>query len=335
MTHGKSMRVEMNDKPMKAKSTAQEDLVIPAQPKNHKRARLYIQSLRLERWPRSLAIIPGFIAFFALNPEALKTVTLPDMALKLSGAFLLTLFISTANYIVNEIVDAPHDAFHPSKKHRPLVKKEISAALLMVLWFVLVAISVLAGHFVFHNIYFLGSLLALLVAGLLYNVPPIRVKDIPFLDSTLESANNPIRFLVGWHIVTSQFPPISLLIAWWAFGNFLMVGKRVAEKKFLTEEQSSGYRLSLKKYKLNSLVIFMRINAVIFIGTFAWFALESHLKSFLFSIPFVLYYLFMFMKKSTQDIEGSEEPEKLLKNPYFAFYTLFLALIFVLAYIFK
>jgi len=45
--------------------------------------------------------------------------------------------------------------------------------------------------------------------------------------------------------------------------------------------------------------------------------------------------LFMFMKKSIQDIEGAEEPERLLKNPYFAFYTLFLAVIFVLAYIFR
>jgi hypothetical protein len=41
------------------------------------------------------------------------------------------------------------------------------------------------------------------------------------------------------------------------------------------------------------------------------------------------------MKKSLQDIEGAEEPEKLLKNPYFAFYTLFLVAIFILAYIFK
>jgi hypothetical protein len=35
------------------------------------------------------------------------------------------------------------------------------------------------------------------------------------------------------------------------------------------------------------------------------------------------------------NIEGSEEPEKLLKNPYFAFYTLFLIAIFILAYIFR
>lgn len=297
--------------------------------------KLYVDSLRLERWPRSLAIIPGFIAVFALNPQMVKNINYMDMTVKLILAFILTLLISTANYIVNEITDAPHDAYHPTKKHRPLVNNQISSKVLMLLWLLLVVISIVTAQFLYKNISFLLSLLALLAAGILYNVPPIRMKEIPFLDSTLESANNPIRFLIGWHIVATAFPPISLLLAWWAFGNFLMVGKRVAEKKFLTKEESAGYRLSLKKYNLRGLIVFMHTNAFVFIAAFCWFAIESKLNSFLFSIPFILVYLIMFMKKSVQDIEGAEEPEKLLKNPYFAFYTLFLVAIFILAYIFK
>ena len=300
-----------------------------------KKFKLYIESLRLERWPRSLAIIPGFIAFFVLIPGTMQGRGSLDMAVRLIVAFLLTLFISTANYIINEITDAPHDAFHPSKKDRPLVNNEISVKILMVMWAVLVVVAMATAHFFYQNIFFLAALFALLVAGLLYNVPPVRVKDVPYLDSTLESANNPIRFLIGWHIFSTVAPPLSLLLSWWAFGNFLMVGKRVAEKKFLTEEESSGYRRSLKKYKLASLIIFMRFNALVFLVTFAWFAVDSGMNSFLYSIPFIFVYLMMFMKKSTQDIEGAEEPEKLLKNPYFALYTLFLAVIFILAYIFK
>ncbi|MCP5106572.1 MAG: UbiA family prenyltransferase [bacterium] len=302
---------------------------------NTNKLKLYLDALRLERWPRSLAIIPGFMAFFVLYPEAFKGLDYVLLAIKLATAFVLTLLISTANYIINEIADAPYDAFHPSKKHRPLVNKEISAALLMGLWLLLVVISLGCAYFFYENIYFSIALVALLAAGILYNVPPIRMKDIPFLDSTLESGNNPIRFLIGWYILAPTFPPISLLISWWAFGNFLMVGKRVAEKKFLTQEESVGYRMSLEKYSLNGLRIFMAANGIVFLVTFCLFAIEAQLKTFLFSTPFVLVYLIMFMKKSVQDIEGAEEPEKLLKNPYFAFYTLFLAAIFFLAYIFK
>lgn len=299
------------------------------------RLKLYLDALRLERWPRSLAIIPGFIAYVVLNPESVKGADYLMLALKLGTAFFLTLLISTANYIINEIADAPYDAFHPTKKHRPLVNKEIRARWLVILYFLMVGFALGTAYLFYKNLYFLFALVALLVAGLLYNVPPVRMKDIPYLDSTLESGNNPIRFLIGWHIMTMAFPPVSLLLSWWAFGNFLMVGKRVAEKKFLTEEESSGYRMSLKKYSLTGLKVFMGVNAFIFMVTFCLFALESQLKSFLYSTPFILVYLIMFMRKSVQDIEGAEEPEKLLKNPYFAFYTLFLAAIFILAYIFK
>ncbi len=296
--------------------------------------KLYVESLRLTRWPRSLAIIPGFLAFFVLQPKFTHTLINLSSILRLLIAFLLTWFISTANYIVNEITDAPFDAFHPSKKNRPLVKNKIDKKILMTIWFLLVIISLLISFKIF-NVQFVICLISLLIAGIVYNVPPIRVKDIPFLDSTIESINNPIRFLIGWYIMTGIFPTVSILISWWFFGNFLMVGKRVAEKKFLTEEESSGYRISLKKYSLKMLITFMILNAIIFIVSLSIFTIESKLNSFLFSIPFILIYLLMFMKKSIKDIEGAEEPERLLKNPYFAFYTLFIAIIFIIAYIYR
>jgi 4-hydroxybenzoate polyprenyltransferase len=300
-----------------------------------RRIRSYIDALRLERWPRSLAIIPGFVAYLVLTPQLLKESNIYDLLGKLVIAFILTLLISTANYIINEIADAPYDAFHPTKKDRPLVKNEINIKILLGLWFLMVFISIIVSILLYKKPFLLMALGALLFAGILYNVPPARIKDIPYLDSTLESSNNPIRFLIGWYMLGTVFPPVSLLICWWAFGNFLMVGKRVAEKKFLTQEESSGYRLSLKRYSLKGLKIFMISNAVIFIASFCVFAVEWKMTSFLYSIPFILIYLLMFMKKSHQDIEGAEEPEKLLKNPYFAFFTLFLVAIFILAYIFK
>jgi 4-hydroxybenzoate polyprenyltransferase len=296
--------------------------------------KLYLQSLRLERWPRSLAIIPGFIAVFILSPGLIKAVRPVELIFKLVLGFGLTWLISTANYIVNEITDAPYDKYHPQKKNRPLIHNQISEGKLLFLWSVLVAVSVVLA-LLFFNTYFVLSLLALLVAGILYNVPPVRLKDVPFLDSTVESANNPIRFLIGWYIVQTVFPPLSLLVAWWCFGNFLMIGKRVAEKKFLTEAESAGYRLSLKKYSHGMLMSFMIINGLLFVLTFSLFALEIKYLTFLWSLPFIIIYLVMFLKKSLKDREGAEEPEKLLKNPHFALYTLFLVIIFVIAFIFK
>jgi decaprenyl-phosphate phosphoribosyltransferase len=296
------------------------------------RFNLYLSSLRLERWPRSLTILPGVVMAYLLFPETARPVIDVSLAARVLLSFFLAWAISTTNYIINEITDAPYDAHHPTKMHRPLVTKEINRWILVVVGLAIVAISTLLAILVFEW-RFITALLILLLQGTLYNIKPFRMKNIPYLDSTLESANNPIRFLIGWYILSNSFPPIALLLSWWAFGNFLMVGKRVAEKKFLTQEQAAGYRLSLKKYSLNGLIAFMIFNSIAFLSTFVWFTLEYRRYVLLYVSPCILIYLIIFIYKSVRDRDAAEEPEKLLKNPYFALYTLFLVILLILAFL--
>lgn len=293
-----------------------------------KKLALYLDALRLGRWPRSLAILPGFVAALVLGEQSAPTWG--DIG-RLVLAFLLTWAISTANYIVNEITDAPYDAHHPAKRHRPLVQQQISARLLLVLWLLLTALSAVAGR-LWYSDGFVLSLGALLVAGLLYNIPPVRLKDIPFLDSTAESANNPIRFLIGWTAISAQLPPSWLLLAWWLFGNFLMIGKRVAEKKFLSAEESEGYRRSLARVSSRNLIVFMIFNAVAFLISLTIFLSQSDLLALLWGLPLIVGYLVLFFRKALQDRDGAEDPEWLLKNPVFAGYTVFLIVFFLLIY---
>jgi len=299
-----------------------------------RKSSLYLTSLRLDRWPRSSAIVVGSAAVFLVDPARFPAALTLELGLELLLAFVLTWMISTANYIVNEITDAPFDAHHPQKKHRPLVAKEISVPVLLGVWALLVGAALGIAYFSFNTAFVL-SLGALLLAGILYNVPPLRFKDLPYLDSTLESANNPIRFLVGWYVLATAFPPLSLLAAWWAFGNFLMIGKRVAEKKFLTADEASAYRLSLSRYSAGGLVAFMTANGLAFLAMFIVFAIETGLKTFLYALPFIVFYLVIFMFKSIQDRDAAEEPEKQLKNPYFALYTVFLLAVFIIAFLLR
>jgi hypothetical protein len=48
---------------------------------------------------------------------------------------------------------------------------------------------------------FMLSVLALWVMGCVYNIPPVRSKDLPYVDVLSEAVNNPIRMLAGWFIV--------------------------------------------------------------------------------------------------------------------------------------
>jgi 4-hydroxybenzoate polyprenyltransferase len=289
--------------------------------------------MRLDRWPRSLAIYVGSAAYFFLFRQTLAHLDLTDIALRLVFAFLLTWAISTANYIINEIADAPFDIHHPTKQNRPLIQGEISKTTLMLGALLISGISLVLA-FVYFSSSFFFSLLALLIAGFIYNIKPVRTKDIPFLDSVSESANNPIRFLIGWFAFASPllFPPLSLLLCWWSFGNFLMVAKRLSEYRLL-RDKAGDYRQSLSRYSRNSLMVGMALSALVFFATYFHFSLSFGLQSFLYLSPLVFLYFFIFFRKTLSEREVMEEPERLLKNPAFAIYTLFIALAFFLSFL--
>jgi 4-hydroxybenzoate polyprenyltransferase len=293
--------------------------------------RAYLRAMRLGRWPRSLALFVGSAAFFYLYREVLFATDITWVVLQSLYAFLLTWAISTANYIINEIVDAPYDVHHPTKRNRPLVKGEIKKIPFFFMAVVISATSLYLALLHFGTPFFY-SLLALLFAGFIYNIKPIRTKDIPFLDSISESANNPIRFLIGWFAFAASeiWPPLSILLCWWAFGNFLMIAKRLSEFRLL-KERAGDYRNSLRRYTERALMFGMGASAVIFFLAFFYFAFMFKLETLLIFSPFVFFYFFLFFRKTMREDEVMEEPERLFMHLKFALYTLFLIAIFFLS----
>jgi len=292
----------------------------------------YLKAMRPERWPRSLAIFLGCATYFFIYRDALHVSSLPVLAWRALAAFALTWGISTANYIINEIVDLPFDIHHPTKRFRPLVSGDIKKIPFSVLGLVLIIACFGLAYFFFSVPFFL-SLLGLLAAGFVYNVKPIRTKDIPFLDAISESVNNPLRFLIGWYAFAPEylFPPVSLLLSWWAFGNFLMVAKRLSEFRFL-KEKAGNYRISHKRYTKNMLMLGMTSSAVIGLLAFLYFAHVFRLQTFFFIAPFLVVFFLLIFRKTLREAEVMEEPEKLLARPLFALYTIFLVSLFILSF---
>jgi len=292
----------------------------------------YLKAMRLERWPRSLAIFLGSASFFFFDHGALGAFSIASIAWRLAAAFLLTWGVSTANYILNEIVDLPYDIHHPTKRLRPLVQGEIRRGPFALLGMLLIGVSLAVAAAVFAAEFFY-SISALFAAGIIYNVRPIRTKDIPFLDAISESANNPIRFLIGWYAFAPahNFPPASLLLSWWSFGNFLMVAKRLSEFRYL-KEKAGDYRASHKRYTGNYLLFGLAFSAVICLSAFLYLAYSQKLQTFYMIAPFLLFFFLLILRKTLRETEVMEEPEKMLASPRFALYTIFLVLLFVLAY---
>ncbi len=284
------------------------------------RWRAYLRAMRLERWPRSLSIAPGWA--FAL----IVSHRTPDLMDIVSGviAYLATLGTSVFNYTVNEIVDLPYDVHHPIKRNRPLVQGLISRTVLLTLGTTILGISAILGWWLNRNT--LLTLSALVLAGVIYNIRPIRAKDIPFIDAIAESVNNPIRFLIGWYCLrwVHRWPSVWILIAWWAFGAFLMYIKRFSEKMSLRDDIAQAYRRSLYAYSARSLRWAMGISACVMIAAVAVAAVDLDRPRLYWMIPLLAVYALWIYIETAHRPQKNGEPEALLRRPQFLTLTILL-----------
>ena len=270
----------------------------------------YIKIARPDHWIKNVFIMPGLVL-------ALILIEMPQdlgvFAIKLIAGFFATCFIASANYVINEWLDAEFDKYHPTKKYRPVVSQNMKFSLVMVEYAVCIVIGGALSFVV--NIPFVLTELWLLIMGILYNVKPIRTKDVAYLDVLSESINNMIRLLLGWFIVCEDvYPPSSILVGYWMAGAFLMAVKRYAEYRMIGNPELAGsYRKSFSKYTEESLLcssFFYALCATFLIGVF----LLKYRIEYIVAMPvmFLLfcYYLYIAHKPDS----AAQKPEKLFRE---------------------
>lgn len=269
----------------------------------------YIKIARPDHWVKNAFIVPGVIIAILLT----DTKITGPMLLTFVWGFMATCFIASANYVINEWLDAKFDKYHPTKKNRPVVVSNIKFQWVMVEYALLILLGVVCSFQV--NRFFLYMELWLLVMGILYNVRPFRTKDIPYVDVLSESLNNLIRLLIGWFIVTQTYqPPSSVLVGYWMSGAFLMATKRYAEYRMIGNPEIAGkYRKSFKHYSEHSLLVsafFYAMSSTFFLGIF----MLKYKIELLLAMPLVFglfcYYLYLSFKEDS----AVQKPEKLYKE---------------------
>lgn len=218
----------------------------------HSQSRLipYLRLLRPDNWFKNIFMAPGILLAFYFKPDILSWGTIGKIVWGLAAACL----IASSNYVFNEILDAGSDRHHPVKRNRPLASGEAKISVAWWLW-ILVGLAGLALGFALSSRFgFIGLLFWL--AGILYNLPPIRLKDLAYGDVLSESLNNPLRLALGWYATgLGSAPPLSMFIAYWMFGAFLMAAKRFAEFRMIGDAaQAARYRKSFARYTEESLI---------------------------------------------------------------------------------
>ena len=158
----------------------------------------------------------------------------------------------------------------------------------------------------------LAAVSVFLLSGVVYNVKPIRAKDIPYIDVIIESFNNPVRFYIGWLSVQDGILiPLSLIIAYWTFGAFLMTCKRITDyKKFDDSISRMKFRPSLGKYSLTSLSAGAFTYACLTSGLYAAFSVKYNFELILL-LPLLITALVLYFINSNSKTSIASSPEKI------------------------
>ena len=292
---------------------------------NKSTIKTYVRIMRLDHWIKQLFILPGVaFAFFMLPSTSLRQKLIP-----LVLGFLSTCYIASANYVINEWLDREFDRYHPVKKHRSIVENGANPKIVYTLYALLTVIGLGLGLAV--GTPFVYMELWLWVMGILYNVRPVRTKDIPFVDVLTESVNNAIRLLIGWFIITDAFlPPVSLVLGYWFTGAFLMATKRFSEYRMIGDPQQAGlYRKSFRRYSEKSLLLssfFYAMCSTMFLGIF----LIKYNVNLIQFMPFLIGLFCYYFLLSFKEDSAAQKPEKLFREKGLMAYVFFLLLLFLL-----
>ena len=271
----------------------------------------YLAICRLDHFIKHIFVVPGIILALILRSS--------ESALTLHSFIFVMLSVTccaSANYVVNEWLDRDFDRHHPHKSQRPCVARQLSPLLVYGEYALLAALGVFFGLVA-------GTLTAiaaatLLICGIIYNVPPLRSKDITYVDVLSESINNPIRLIFGWSMVDqSTLPPSSILLAYWMAGAFLMTIKRLAEYREISRSHNladlHAYRRSFRFYTEQRLLLSSFGYALIAIFGLSVFLIKYRIEYALL-MPLVCFLFCFYFRTGLQPGSAAQAPEKLYRE---------------------
>ncbi len=289
----------------------------------------YFKIARFDHWFKNVFVLPGIGVAIYADEKLLDGPWFINAIVTL----LAVGFTASSYYVLNEILDAPQDALHPIKKDRPIPSGLVNIRVAYVEWLLLGAAGLLLAYWVNSAVFLVA--LSLWLMACIYNIPPLRTKDTPYLDVLSEAINNPLRLLMGWYCTGIEVvPPASLVAAYWMVGAFFMAIKRFAEFRRIDDpSRAAAYRRSFGHYNEERLLVSITYYAVAFGLFFGIFLLRYRMELIL-SVPFIAGFLAWYIHLGFLSDSPAQYPEKLYRQYGFTAYagltiTVMIGLLFV------
>jgi 4-hydroxybenzoate polyprenyltransferase len=286
---------------------------------------LLLKTMRPKQWTKNVFVWAALIfdrKLFELAPFA-RTL----------AAFALFCLISSAVYIINDLVDMPKDRLHPEKRSRPLASGALSPNVAIAAAALIVVGCLPISLFVSWQLTaILYSYLLLMIAYTFW------LKNIVIVDVLTIALGFVLRVGAGVAVVeAARFSPW-LYVCMVLLALFLGLGKR-RQEIVLMNEQGASTRKILAEYNLrfiDEMLALVSASTVMAYATYTFSAPNlppNHMM--MLTIPFVLYAIFRYLYLI--HVKGETDPPDVVvlkDRPLQIAVGLFGALVFVIFYLF-
>lgn len=224
-----------------------------------------LKLVRPRQWVKNLAIFAAVLFSGQLfNSEATKPVIL---------GFFVFCGISSASYIINDILDIGKDKMHPFKRFRPLARGDLSINFAIILSLVLIIFSFFLASFV--NPAFFIFVIVYFLIQLFYSTV---LKTIAIIDILVIASGYILRVL-GGEFASGFHISVWLLLTTISISLFLAIGKRRSELTLLSSNKEANIaatRRALSHYSERLLDVYASVFAT---GTFISYTLFTFLEN--------------------------------------------------------
>ncbi|MCT0199270.1 decaprenyl-phosphate phosphoribosyltransferase [Synechococcus sp. CS-1325] len=270
-----------------------------------------LAACRPRQWTKNLLVFAGALFAFQMQPH---------VWLGAAVGFVAFCAISSAIYLLNDVLDREADRAHPSKRHRPIAAGLIGVPLSLATAILLAVLSLGLGAALAP-----GLAGVLLLYGLIQVGYCLQFKRAPLLDLFCIAAGFLLRAVAGVVAAGLGFSPWFLLTVG-LLALFLAVEKRKAELR-LCLDRGVITRKVLERY---SMPLLQRLENIVSTSAFMSYALWAAGPSLngaptswmLLSVPFVLVGIFRYQLLSDPEEaerrvalhpeRSSEKPEEIL-----------------------
>jgi 4-hydroxybenzoate polyprenyltransferase len=263
-----------------------------------------IKTMRPRQWTKNVFI------FAALVFD--KQLFVVDSFLRTLAGFALFCLVSSAVYILNDLVDIEADRQHPIKKDRPIPSGKLPVSVALGAFAVLVAVSLVLGYVL--EPLFAAVLAVYVLVNLLYSK---WLKHVPIVDVLIIASGFVLRVAAGVTLIdVERFSPW-LYVVMTLLSLFLGFGKRRAEITLLAQDAGShrkvldGYTLAL----LDQYILIVSSTTVVAYSLYTFSAPNLPANhSMMLTIPFVVYTIFRYLYLIQVEHAGGAPEEILLSD---------------------